>query len=193
MDITIKAAFIGAMAALIAAVVTVVLGASLEVWRQRREGNRIRVLLEVEIDHNLRELDLFWNQLEQADPKKQESYVYGSARAKKLLELRLPNWGNQVWENQMHLLVDVLNQQQIDQVLSFYRKLDAITTIKQQLSSMDAERSFAYSSHGNTLDVGDLRLFSLMNEGPAKLTEIEEILKDLQENGNPIKKKVLTA
>jgi hypothetical protein len=193
MDETVKATIYAALIGVGGLFLGIILSFCLESLRWRYRENktkqRVRELLGLEIEHNLDELKLFWSELEKANSTIVESYIFGSERVSRLIELRLPVWGYKVWESQMSLLAGALNREEIKRVHLLYKHLNTLTSIRDQIIVIDADRTFvSVSSQPSPLGISmNPKMFVLQREGPKMLVEFEKIVKEIQTNGNPLK------
>ena len=183
MDITIKAA-------LVAAIVTVVLGVAFDVfrvwWRERAVKQRVRTIAKVEIDHNLKLLEGFWNPMLQVKPTTVKADFQILPEVRKLMELPLPVWSHKVWESQLAMVASSLKEEEIKQVHLFHTQLAAITSILNKLLALDAEHERGWATSNNESALYNPKVYGFYHNGPVLVEEIKAIVEELKKTENPL-------
>jgi hypothetical protein len=150
-------------------------------YRARKTKSAVRRLLGLELEHNWNWLDGYWQSIAEADPETKESYVPGSKRVARLLEVPIPIWSHNVWQSQMALLPVVLDETETTSLYLLHTKLDVITALHQKVVDFEVQRtSVQPDPTGYGLDMYDPRLYLLSHNGPLLLAAIENIVAEME-------------
>lgn len=137
-------AIIGVVGIVIGTILGFVLNEIARWWREKRAEKKqiraVRTMLSLEIDQNLALLRDFWSKTKDVDLPEDKPDRHNLILVRRLSESPLPLWSHKMWESQMPLLATALSEEEIKQVHRHHNKLDAITAIRTQLSTLKEER-----------------------------------------------------
>lgn len=110
---------------------------------EREQAHAARILLSLEIEHNLQLLRAFWGRINKTPQGPNDDPTSVAVRmANQLVDLPLPNWSHKAWESQLTTLPLALNRDAvIKQAYAHHAGLDAIASIKDKLTSLRQEQS----------------------------------------------------
>jgi hypothetical protein len=150
-----------------------------------RQRKAARLLVSLEIDHNLANLRSFW---EEAASHLQDQYR-GVPEAQRLTRVPIPTWTRVAWDGMTPLLPLTLSRAEIEQANRLYSQLEAITLIRAEIARMTAEKPYQVLAHlpGRPDPVPEMiypRSWSYFAPDLAERVEVTVV--DLIANGNPI-------
>jgi hypothetical protein len=159
-----------------------------------QQRNAVRLLLRLEIDHNLANLSTLWADVtrdevyDDSDDPEQQRKAMGQNRASALLRVPMPVWTRSAWDGLIPLLPLALARSEIAEASTVYGQLDTISAIRSQLAEMAAEQpwqevvqSDVYGPRTRTIHP---QTFS--DNAPDLWGRIEEVVDQLLTHGNPI-------
>jgi hypothetical protein len=168
--------------------------------QEQRECASVRLRLRLEIDHNLGSLrELQSKLIAAATPKpskdeensEDEEYAeepklswdtYGRA----FVHGSMPAWTREAWESVTAFLSPALEPKEIEHANRFYGQLETISGIREQLTGMLNEKPHI-EDWGSLM--GGPRTIDPMTyhyQGPRLASEVNKIMTDLLDRGNPI-------
>ena len=98
---------------------------SLEERRERQQARRVRLLLRLEIEGNLRELGRYWEEVDKESAEKV---------AKHLVVTPFPAWSDAAWKAQVALVPAALDEREIEGTQRLYAGLAKLETLRRQLT-----------------------------------------------------------
>jgi len=179
-------------------VVFLVLGALISLgpllWREKRQANRARDMLGVEVDDNLRILSAVRNAVTRGGESDRISTpeTEDSARGRGLLTSPLPQWNRVVWESQTWLWPLVLDEQEIRELFKFHVQLETVTNIRSELADFVAERWADVRALEGRHPDANLEVFykSEIDEKAGKAwVKFEEVARQILDSGNSLRKR----
>lgn len=162
---------------------------------EQEERSAVRLLLSLEIDHNLDTLRTLWDELTRepprnysSDPDKQRRQV-ARDRAHAFLASPPLVWSRKAWDGLTPQLPHSLSRVEIEQANLIFSGLDTISGIRAQLAAMDAEQP---RQEVNDSPIQHRPVYhtvypqSFNNNAPFLWERIEAIVEQLLSDGNPI-------
>lgn len=162
---------------------------------EERQRDAVRLLLSLEIDHNLANLQALWTEITRNDPGKYSDDPEKQRRAASryyanaLLRAPFPSWSRAVWEGLTPYLPVACSRAEIARANHVYGGLDTISAIRAQLAEMAAERPYqdVFDSpiqHRPQYHTVYPQTFA--TTAPDLWERVEKIVRGLLANGNPI-------
>jgi hypothetical protein len=115
---------------------------------EEQQRNSVRLLLSLEIDHNLDSLRTFWAEVTReelrnySDDSDEQRRAVARDRARALLGAPVPVWAREAWNGLTPLLPLALSRTEIERANGVYSRLDTISAIRAQLAEMAAEMPY---------------------------------------------------
>jgi hypothetical protein len=164
---------------------------------EEQQRNAVRLLLSLEIDHNLARVQAFWSHIwsialpedirSEEDPewKRQSEQRF---RARLVARSPVLVFSQRVWNGQTSVLGSAIRAEEIRRTNRIYGQLDTLSGIQAQLAVMDAEQARHTTTGWRRLGEEGLPTAAVtFNEvAPSLWVETEEIVAELLANGNPI-------
>jgi hypothetical protein len=99
-------------------------------YTQHRTKNRIRTMIRLELDDNIKRLRAFMDEAETSVRFSSESAMSGMQRADALMANKLPSWNHRIWDSLTQSIPLALKPREIEFVYSLYNELDELTRMK---------------------------------------------------------------
>jgi hypothetical protein len=182
---TIYAALIGVGGILIGIILSFCLE-SLRTWyRENNTKRRVRELLRLEIDHNLKELNEFWGEMRQVEPSKIITDFQILPEVLKLTGIPLLMWSHNIWQSQLSLLHVALKDDEAKETHFIHRKLDEITNLHNKILVTYAEFKQPEPTSNNPLGVS-FHKTAFYHNSAQLFQQMKIIVSKLQARGNPL-------
>lgn len=164
---------------------------------ERRQSKAVRLLLRLEFAHNLQTLETLWaditrrrlpDDLNRINNPAQQRAEIGRFRARVLIYSQEPKWSRVAWEGLTPQLPMALSVAEIEAANRVYGHLEAISTLREQLSELQSEQPFQeifvdqFGQEHHQMHYPQNFYLS----APRLWGRIEEIVNQLHETGNPI-------
>lgn len=178
--------------------------------KEKKQSKSVRTIISLEIEQNLSLLKDFWsklkpivqekqknnidNELEEAERKK----LIASEFSNKFIEMPKLNWNHKFVDSQLSFMSLAFNKDEINKIMNFHSKLDAIAEIQKKLSFIKNkadEKGYTRASQIKSADiVGPLVASYTSNstfikKAPELWGECERIVLEVLDKGNPLNKK----
>jgi hypothetical protein len=160
---------------------------------EKRQRASVRLLLRLEIDHNLASLRDLRSELytaairtprgEAGDPE--NPTVTWDYYARALVIVAMPAWTRQAWESMTALLSPALDPKEIEQANIFYGHLETISVIRDQLTVMASEKPHM-EDWGIGRGARSVRPTTFFEHSPGLARDFDNIVVALLATGNPI-------
>jgi hypothetical protein len=167
---------------------------------EQRQRASVRLRLRLEIDHNLASLrELRTKLIAAATPKPskeeensedeenaEEPKLSWDSYGRAFVHGSMPAWTREAWESVTAFLSPALDPKEIEHANHFYGQLETISGIREQLTVMLNEKPHIEDWGvliGGQRTVDPMTFF---NHGPRLASEVDTIMTDLIDRGNPI-------
>jgi hypothetical protein len=154
-------------------------------WRQfrteRRQAKAALTILSLEVERNFRLLKGYWEKVNQVESFAEDMLL--ERLLARLVELPLPEWSYNAWNQQIMLLALVMDVDKIQQVYNFYSFLSAITNSYFKLSTLTKKMKQQITNFeiGTSYNV-------VLNVPELAWTEFKELVCKVLEQENPLQK-----
>ncbi len=164
--------------------------------RQREEHERasVRLLLRLEIDHNLASLrdlrsEIFTAAIrnpsgEAGDPE--NATLTWDYYARALARVAMPAWTRQAWDSMTALLSPALHPKEIERANHLYGQLETISGIRAQITAMANERPYMVETGIPGFGLRSVDPMTFYEYAPGLASEVDRIILALLASGNPI-------
>ena len=153
---------------------------------RKEERNSVRTLIKLEIQQNIDELRIFWNQSNEMDDSILDPKEKISIKVRNLSKTPIPFWSYLAWESQMSKIPIVFKSEEIVQLQSVYKKFRQTSNILNLLPDRKINIGMTIAT---TYKVGEIvPINNYVNES-SFWNDFENLVLDILHVGNPLGKK----
>lgn len=133
--------------------------------KTRRKKDNIRLLVKIDIKHNIVAINKLCSEIKKADTKwddKEHVYLFT------LVKLEVINWKKDTWQDKNHFYATAFKEDEINKIENFYSALEKITSIHSKTVELYKQETIykntPVSEMESTLDIAKNLVFSISTD-----------------------------
>ncbi|MEM1292755.1 MAG: hypothetical protein AAGH67_14900, partial [Cyanobacteria bacterium P01_H01_bin.162] len=149
---------------------------------KKAEACSVRTLIQLEIQQNIDELEIFWGRLQEPEVDSNNPQQI-SSKVFKLSKMPIPPWTYKAWESQMSKVPAVFMPWEIVQISNAYKKLMKISNLLNMLPNREIDIGI---KTGTVYNIGDVVIMGSYDSEISFLYDLEALTLEVLKAGNPL-------